>query len=301
MSRDYGRVYTAFWKSADIRGLSTAGKLLANYLITSPHSNMIGAYLLPDAYIADDLDWTVEMARESIHELEEIEFCQRFADGRHIVICKFLSWNPIENPNVAKAAGRLFEQLPPDVAMSHVLDGFKAHQDHIDKGVDGGLAYLCGLLPKGLPKGFAKPFRNQEQEQDPEQEQEPEQELARSAHADELAAIQAYNAVAEESGWPIAQRSTEKRRRAITRRLQDCGGIDGWHTAMAKARASPFLRGEKGRGKDHTGWAPDLDFFLQESSFTKLMEGKYDDRSINQEPTGFDAITAGAMASAFRA
>lgn len=293
MSRDYGRVSTAFWKSEAIRSLGDRGKLLANYLITNPHSNMIGAYLLPDAYIADDLDWTVETVRTTLSELFAKGFAQRFGDGRHIVVCKFLDWNPIENSNVGKAVLKHFDQLPNDDALIHVINGLKQYAKHFPDGLE--------TLSERLPKPFRNQEQEQEQEPEPEQDQEPDQELARSAHADEAAAIQAYNAVAEESGWPIAQRSTEKRRRAITRRLRDCGGIDGWRTAMAKARASPFLRGEKGRGKDHTGWAPDLDFFLQESSFTKLMEGKYDDRSSNQEPTGFDAITAGAMASAFRA
>jgi hypothetical protein len=108
----------------------------------------------------------------------------------------------------------------------------------------------------------------------------PGKELARSADADEVTpAIQAYNVVAEELHWPQCQAITAKRRAALKARLAECGGIEGWASAMAKARASPFLRGETGRSREHEKWTPDLDFFLQQSSFVKLMEGKYDDRN----------------------
>jgi hypothetical protein len=134
MSRDYGRVYTAFWNSQDIRSRSDKGKLLANYLVTGPHSNAIGAYLLPDAYIADDLGWSMETVRETLSELFEIGFARRFEDGRHIVICKFLQWNPIENPNVGKAAIKQLDQLPDDEAIQCVIDGLMLYEKHFPNG-----------------------------------------------------------------------------------------------------------------------------------------------------------------------
>lgn len=136
MSRDYGRVYTAFWNSADIRSLSNMGKLLANYLITGPHSNAIGAYLLPNAYIADDLGWAPETVSETLSELFGIGFARRFEDGRHIVICKFLTWNPIENPNVGKAALKQLDQLPDDPAIQCVIDGLKLYEKHFPNGFE---------------------------------------------------------------------------------------------------------------------------------------------------------------------
>jgi hypothetical protein len=115
--------------------------------------------------------------------------------------------------------------------------------------------------------------------------------LARSAVADEIPdALQAYNAVAEEVGWPQAQAITHKRKSALKARLADAGGLDGWRAAMAKARASPFLRGESGRDRAHEKWTPDLDFFLQQSSFVKLMEGKYDDRAAAANDRNSDVL-----------
>lgn len=110
-------------------------------------------------------------------------------------------------------------------------------------------------------------------------------------------AVQAYNDVAVLVGWPVAQHMTPRRRVLLKARLRDVGGLSGWQQAMARARASPFLRGDGGRGGAHANWTPDLDFFLQQSAFTKLMEGKYDDRGGNAEQTGFAAVLAGARAA----
>jgi len=148
---------------------------------------------------------------------------------------------------------------------------------------------LKALIDAGffeLETGASDPLAESERVASPENkrqvtslEQDQTEKNARSAGADELEpAFEAYNLVAEELDWPKAQALTPKRRAALKARLSEVGGLSGWRAAMAKARASPFLRGESGRDKAHEKWVPDLDFFLQQSAFTKLMEGKYDDR-----------------------
>ena len=93
-----------------------------------------------------------------------------------------------------------------------------------------------------------------------------------------------YNSIAEPLGWPLCQKLSSSRRAKLAARLADCGGVEGWRVAMAKARASPYLRGETKRQRGYEDWKPDFDFFVQESSFTKLMEGKYDSRSGTEDP-----------------
>ena len=92
-------------------------------------------------------------------------------------------------------------------------------------------------------------------------------------NSDEDQAVKAWNDLADDLSLPKVQRMTETRRRKLTARLRECGGLDGWSVALAKIRGSPLCRGEVGK------WRADFDFVLQESSFVKLMEGKYDDRS----------------------
>jgi uncharacterized protein YdaU (DUF1376 family) len=92
-------------------------------------------------------------------------------------------------------------------------------------------------------------------------------------HDDVAEAFEAYNAEAALVGWPAARRLDTRRRSALRQRLAECGGLPGWRNALARARASPHLTGANDRG-----WTADLDFLLQAKSFTRLLEGAYDDR-----------------------
>lgn len=120
--------------------------------------------------------------------------------------------------------------------------------------------------------------QQRDKEKDIEDIEDSKLKRARSVNTDASAAVLIFNETAAALNWPQAQRITKPRASKLNQRLEECGGVEGWRNAMARARASPFLRGDKRNGS-HEGWVPDLDFFLQQSSFTKLLEGKYDERS----------------------
>ena len=86
-------------------------------------------------------------------------------------------------------------------------------------------------------------------------------------------ALEAYNGLAAELSLPTITKFSANRRSKLAARLRDCGGIAGWKAALAKIRGSPFCLGDNDRG-----WKADFDFLLQEQSFIRLMEGRYDDR-----------------------
>ena len=94
-----------------------------------------------------------------------------------------------------------------------------------------------------------------------------------SSSDDVSGAFDLYNNLAKEIELPVAMAFTDTRKTRLRQRLKSCGGIDGWKHALEKLKASGHCRGENDRG-----WVADLDFILQEKSFTKLMEGSYDDR-----------------------
>lgn len=88
-------------------------------------------------------------------------------------------------------------------------------------------------------------------------------------------AVTAYNDAAARAGWPLVQKLTDQRRKALRGRLSDCGGIDGWRCALGKAEASDFLC-----GRTEKPWAGfGFDWITKPANFTKLMEGNYDNRS----------------------
>lgn len=117
--------------------------------------------------------------------------------------------------------------------------------------------------------------------------------------------VEIYNSAATDCGWPLCQALNAQRRASAKARLAEAGGIDGWRHAMAKARASPFLRGETGRSAGHENWRPDIDFFLKPKTFTKLMDGGYDGQQGHRTGTapgrGKPAISPGWLAGAVSA
>ena len=102
--------------------------------------------------------------------------------------------------------------------------------------------------------------------------------IASSAEQDAFAA---YNEAAKRSGRPEVQRLTKPRFSCLKDRLRDAGSLDGWRAAMAKAEASDFLCGRR-PGRDGPFFAS-FDFLTQASSFTRLMEGSYDNRPDHRQ------------------
>jgi hypothetical protein len=104
-------------------------------------------------------------------------------------------------------------------------------------------------------------------------------------------AFDAYNKLAEDlissfkthGREPLAataKKLNDARRRALNARLKEVGGIEGWRMALDVVRESAFLNGSTRHQFGLT-----LDFLLQPSSFTKLIEGFYSkDRNDVSDP-----------------
>ncbi len=110
--RDYGKVHTSFWISDGMRRVSDDARLLALYLLTGQHTNMIGCFRLPDGYVSEDLAWTPERVSKGFDELSANGFATRDSSSKWVLIRNFLAWNSVENPNQGIAALRLFDQVP---------------------------------------------------------------------------------------------------------------------------------------------------------------------------------------------
>ena len=113
--RDYGRVQSRFWQSPDIKQLDETAKLLALYLLTSPHANLVGCYYLPIDYIVADTRNPSERVREGLRKLENAGFCRFDQETEWIWVCRYVFWNSFENPNVQKAAIKVVGQVPRSV------------------------------------------------------------------------------------------------------------------------------------------------------------------------------------------
>jgi hypothetical protein len=117
-----------------------------------------------------------------------------------------------------------------------------------------------------------------ERETEGETKTEERRDIVISADAADLAlAVEMYNQLADEKGLPKAQVLTASRKSSMRKRLAEAGGIEGWAYAISQIRSSAFLT-----GKNDRGWKANLDFMLQQKSFTKLMEGSYTNGKANK-------------------
>ncbi|HHT0394702.1 TPA: hypothetical protein ACTW08_003275 [Raoultella planticola] len=159
--RDYGKVHTSFWISDGMRRVSDDARLLALYLLTGQHTNMIGCFRLPDGYVSEDLAWTPERVSKGFDELSANGFATRDSSSKWVLIRNFLAWNSVENPNQGIAALRLFDQVPDKSTIKPELARVMALA----------ISHISTSKLKGSER-VLQPFLNQEQEQEQEQEED---------------------------------------------------------------------------------------------------------------------------------
>lgn len=127
--RDYGKVHTTFWSSGTLKALDADAKLLALYLLTSPHTTMTGAFRLPDAYACEDLGWDTQRFRNGIETLSRAGFVKVDSATRWLWVVNFTRFNKPENPNVRKAALRAAESIPESVSFrSEVVESLSTSE-----------------------------------------------------------------------------------------------------------------------------------------------------------------------------
>lgn len=101
-------------------------------------------------------------------------------------------------------------------------------------------------------------------------------------------AVAVFNKLAAEVGWPAVKPPLSAVRASKLRaRIKRAGGIAEWLAQMRRAAASDFLT-----GKSESGWKASFDFFSQESSFDRLIEGNYDNST--KQPAKHDRGPEGA-------
>ena len=145
--REYGRVHSAFWRSETVADMSEDARLLALYLMTCDHGNLLGAFYLPDGYAAEDLGWVPQRVAEGFSELLRVGFAARCTASKWVWVLRYTDWNPLENPNQVKAAARIAQQVPRRCQWLRVFHGQFAEQ-----------LGLVAIDPEQAQQTLLKPF-----------------------------------------------------------------------------------------------------------------------------------------------
>ncbi len=165
--RIFGSVQRSFWENSEIHELSDQSKLLAIYLLTGPHSNMLGCFRLPDGYIAEDLKWEFNHTKNAFDQLTEINFLTRDSQSSWVVIHQFLKWNPIQNPRQGIGVQKLFDIVPiQSAAFKPLVKSLLTYGKYLEKGFADRLILSQPSLETLSEESLADKEQNKDQEQD---------------------------------------------------------------------------------------------------------------------------------------
>jgi uncharacterized protein YdaU (DUF1376 family) len=83
-------------------------------------------------------------------------------------------------------------------------------------------------------------------------------------------AVKVWNEMAKANDLPVCMKAVGKRAVQLQARLKEIG-LDGWKALVASIPSQPFLVGKAGERP----FKADIDFLVTDSSFTKILEGRY--------------------------
>ena len=118
----YQKIHAQIWQDEKFITLSQDAKYLFLYILTSPHSNAVGLYVLPKPYICADLKWDTKRLGKPFKELLDKHVILYDETVNLVCIKNHLKHNPIENENQAKAASKLVMCLPKSTMYLTILE-----------------------------------------------------------------------------------------------------------------------------------------------------------------------------------
>lgn len=170
--RDHAKVSPRFWigdTGREIRRLGRDAQVVALYLITNPHANMIGLYYMPIPTIAHETGIPLQGASKALRRVCETGFAH-YDDKDELVFV----------PNMAKE--QIAESIKPnDKRWTGVIRELESYRKHRFCKMFQDAYASSYSLPEAIPQSSpfeapSKPLRSQEQEKEQEQEQEKEKE-----------------------------------------------------------------------------------------------------------------------------
>jgi len=289
--RDYGKVCSQFWTGKTGRKLrgDPISQVVALYLVTSPHSNMIGAYYCPLAYIANDTGLTTEGALKGLMKLVSEGFCEYDQETDWVWVKEMARFQIADtlkpNDNLVISIRKEYGQLP----VGGIKDGFFQRYSmayHISPPISDPPGKKAPL------KGVSKPLGSQEQEQEQDSKES-------SANAEEGVAIAPpppaaaglrlvtspcpyetivtlYHEVLPE--LRVCKTLTETRKGYLRQRWAAKPGTDlaKWRAFFEYVKTCPFLLGQSDGSHGRPPFVADLEWLVKPSNYAKIVEGKYE-------------------------
>jgi hypothetical protein len=129
--RDYSKVSGQFWTGKTGRLLrgDMQAQIVALYLMTSPHANMIGVFLCPLVYIAHETGSPLEGASKGLQRLCEAGFCSYDDDSETVWVhemARFQLGDDLKaSDNRVKDIQKQYAALPESLMKQHFFEKYQ--------------------------------------------------------------------------------------------------------------------------------------------------------------------------------
>lgn len=117
----YGTVDRRIWNDEKFRRWPRDVRELWLYLLTCPHGNRIGTFVLDPYYAAADTQLEPDAVRSALHVLEREDRIVWDESRRVVCLKRHLQYESLRNPNVVTAAVGDLEELPTSPACFRAL------------------------------------------------------------------------------------------------------------------------------------------------------------------------------------
>lgn len=282
--RDYGSVSPQFWIGQTGKALrgNMPAQILALYLMTSPHANMIGVFYCPIDYMAKETGMTLEGASEALRSLIEADFCRFDHASEEVFVLRMAAFQVGDQldpkDNRCKGVAKELEK----VTSSQLRQGFRANY-----AVPFNLPLPGPQAPQTDSPSEAPldPLRSQKQNQKQEQDRK-DTPPAKLPTCPAQSLVDLYHEVLPE--LPRVKLMPAKRERALKAfwqfvltskktdgqpRANDAAEAVGWiRQFFERARGNDFLMGRTPRTGEHANWQCDLDFLLTDKGRIQVIE-----------------------------
>ena len=168
--RDYSKVSTGLWHWFRREKMSDDAKMLALYVVTSPHATMAGVYACPIAYICADMGYPIERVSKGFDELHRKGFARYCVGSEMVFVCHALRHDPPTSPQHGKHIAKLCETIPSNFSFwpefIEILQGharlmpegfFDRHDIGHRRGIEG--ASEPPRFPEPEPEPEPEPYR----------------------------------------------------------------------------------------------------------------------------------------------
>ena len=167
--REYGKVAPQFWVGDTGKKLRKAGaeaQVVALYLMTCPHANMLGLYYVPIMYIAHETGLGMEGASKGLQRAIEAGFCE-YDEASEVVwvheMAKYqIAKELAPTDKRSKGVQNEYDALPANPYLARFFEKYRVAFRLTKK--------RGGASPSEAP---SMPLASQEQEQEQEQEKNP--------------------------------------------------------------------------------------------------------------------------------